>query len=444
MLTVALVGRPNVGKSTLFNRLVGKRIALVDDRPGVTRDRREGEAQFADLHFRVIDTAGLEDAPEESLPGRMRMQTEAAIDEADAVVFLMDARAGVMPDDEHFAQLLLKSGKPVILAANKAEGRAGQAGAYEAFRLGLGDPIILSAEHGDGMADLYQAIAAEEPEDDEAEPEEDEDTPLRLAVIGRPNAGKSTLINRMVGSERLLTGPEAGITRDSIELDWEWQGRPVRLVDTAGMRRKAKVQDKLERLSVADSLRSIQFAHVVVLLMDVHTAFEKQDLQIADLVLREGRGLVIALNKWDEVHEHQAVLADMRERLGRLLPQARGVPMVTCSALAGTHLDKVMTAAFRVYETWNTRIKTAPLNDWLIEAVSSHPPPSVSGRRVKLRYMTQVKARPPTFVAFCSRPDAVPEAYRRYLVNGLRETFKLPGVPIRLQLRKRDNPYAPS
>ena len=447
MLTVALVGRPNVGKSTLFNRLVGKRIALVDDRPGVTRDRREGAAQFADLHFDVIDTAGLEDAPDETLPGRMRMQTEAAIAEADAVVFLMDARVGVVPDDTHFAQLLQRSGKPVILAANKAEGRAGQNGAYEAFQLGLGDPIILSAEHGDGMADLYQAIGAldeamRERQSEADDPVADEDGPLRLAVIGRPNAGKSTLINRLIGSDRLLTGPEAGITRDSIEIDWTWRDKPVKLVDTAGMRRKAKVQDKLERLSVADSLRSIQFAHVVVLLMDVHSAFEKQDLQIADLVLREGRGLVVALNKWDEVHAPQETLAAMREKLGRLLPQARGVPMVTCSALAGTNLDKIMTAAFRVYETWNKRIKTSPLNDWLIEAVSAHPPPSVAGRRVKLRYMTQVKARPPTFVAFCSRPDAVPEAYRRYLVNGLREAFDLPGVPIRLQLRKRDNPYA--
>lgn len=444
MLTVALVGRPNVGKSTLFNRLVGKRVALVDDRPGVTRDRREGEAQFADLRFNVIDTAGLEDADEESLPGRMRAQTEAAIEEADAVVFLMDAKAGVVPDDEHFAQLLLKSGKPVILAANKSEGRDGRAGAYEAFRLGLGDPILLSAEHGDGMVDLYQSIAAHEPDEDETVPEDDESGPLSLAVIGRPNAGKSTLINRMVGQERLLTGPEAGITRDSIEVDWSWRGEPVTLVDTAGMRRKARVQDKLEKLSVADSLRAIQYANVVVLLMDVHSAFEKQDLQIADLVLREGRGLVLALNKWDEVHEPQETLAAMREKATRLLPQARGVRLVPVSGLAGLNLDKLMTAAFKTYELWNVRVSTSRLNEWLSQAVAAHAPPAVSGRRIKLRYMTQVKARPPTFIAFCSRPDAVNEAYRRYLVNGLREAFDLPGVPIRLQLRKRDNPYAPT
>jgi GTP-binding protein len=442
---VAIVGRPNVGKSTLFNRLVGKKLALVDDRPGVTRDRREGEARLGGLNFRVIDTAGLEEAESGSLLGRMRAQTEAAIDEADVILFVVDARAGILPADRPFADLARRSGKPVIVIANKAEGGAGMPGAYDAFSLGLGDPVPLSAEHGEGLSDLYDALLPHIPheEDDEADEDDErpEGKPLKVAIIGRPNAGKSTLINRMIGEERLLTGPEAGITRDAIAIDWLWRGRAIQLYDTAGLRKRARVQDKLEKLSVADALRAVQFAEVVVVLLDATIPFEKQDLTIVDLIEREGRALVIGLNKWDLVADKPGLLKELREEASRLLPQVRGAPVVPISGLAGEGLDRLIEAVFKVYEVWNRRMPTAKLNDWLAEILSSHPPPAVSGRRIKIRYMTQVKARPPHFAVFGNQLDALPKSYTRYLVNGLRQAFDLPGVPIRISLRTGKNPY---
>lgn len=466
-VTVAIVGRPNVGKSTLFNRLVGRKIALVDDTPGVTRDRREAEGRIAELRFRLLDTAGFEDVTDDSLEARMRAQTEAAIEEADIILFMIDARAGVMPLDERFGQLLRKANKRVHLIANKAEGRAAEAGLNEAWSMGFGEPVALSAEHGEGLGDLY-AIVANEVEDKEEEqaadlgpemPEVNIDVSeevdgdeellhwnpsrfLNVAVVGRPNAGKSTLINRLVGEERLLTGPEAGITRDSILVPWEWEGRVINLVDTAGIRRRARVQKKLEKLAVSDSLRSIQYAEVVVLMIDATMPFEKQDLQLADLVEREGRAMVIAINKWDLVEDKPATMARLKERCERLLPQLRGVPMVTMSGLKGTNLPRLMEAIFQIEKVWNVRIATAKLNRWLTGMVEGHPPPAVSGRRLKLRYMTQAKSRPPSFVLFCSRPDALPTAYQRYIVNGLRETFDLPGAPLRLWVRGGDNPFA--
>ena len=459
-ITVAIVGRPNVGKSTLFNRLVGRRLALVDDQPGVTRDRREGDARLGSLDFRVIDTAGLDDADDATLEGRMRAQTVAAIEQSDVCLFLIDARAGVTPIDHHFAEMVRRSGSPCILVANKCEGRAGEAGLYDAYSLGLGDPISLSAEHGEGTSDLYEALSAVERELEEtldtAERQEEvegdgefadedgelgPDRPLRIAIVGRPNVGKSTLINNMLGEDRMLTGPEAGITRDSISVDWKWKGQPVKLFDTAGMRKRSRVSEKLEKLSVHDGLRAVRFAEVVVLVLDAMQSFEKQDLQIADLAVREGRALVIAINKWDLVQDRQAALKVLREQCDRLLPQIKGVPLVTISGLTGRGLDTLMSSVFDLYAIWNRRIATAQLNRWLEEMISRHSPPAVSGRRLKLRYATQAKSRPPTFVVFCSRPDDLPTAYTRYLTNGLREHFDIPGVPIRLLVRKGKNPY---
>jgi GTP-binding protein len=444
--TVAIVGRPNVGKSTLFNRLVGKRLALVDDRPGVTRDRREGDARLAGLEFRVVDTAGLEEAEEASLAGRMRAQTEAAIAEADVVLFVIDARAGLLPSDRPFGDLARRSGKPIVLVANKAEGGAGMAGAYEAFAMGLGEPIPVSAEHGEGMGDLADALAPyvdPEPreDDDEGEPEERPDRPIQVAVVGRPNAGKSTLINQLLGEERLLVGPEAGITRDAISVDWSWRGHAFKLFDTAGLRKRARVEDKLEKLSVADALRAVQFAEVVVVLLDATIPFEKQDLTIVDLIEREGRALVIGLNKWDLVADKPGLLKELREDATRLLPQVRGVPVVPVSGLAGEGLDRLIQAVLAAHEVWNRRVATARLNTWLGDAVSANPPPAVSGRRIKIRYATQVKARPPHFALFGNQLFDLPKSYTRYLVNSMREAFELPGVPIRLSLRTGKNPY---
>ncbi|MEO1549122.1 MAG: ribosome biogenesis GTPase Der [Pseudomonadota bacterium] len=453
--TLALIGRPNVGKSTLFNRLVGRRLALVDDRPGVTRDLREGDARLGALRFRVVDTAGLEDAPEDSLAGRMRGLSERAVDAADAVVFLIDARAGVTAADQQLAQMLRKRAKHIILAANKAEGHAGRDGALDAFGLGLGEPVLISAEHGEGMLDLADAVAplvaAAQSEAEEAVTElvVDEDgtgedapeRPMQIAVIGRPNAGKSTLVNRILGEERLLTGPEAGITRDAIAVTTNWDGVPMRIFDTAGMRKKARVQEKLEKLSVADGLRAVKFAEVVVLLIDVASPFDTQDLRIADLAEREGRAVVFAVNKWDTEEDKSETAKRLRENLARLLPQLRGAPLVTLSAQTGRGLDKLHAAVLSAHGVWNRRVPTAKLNQWLAGEVSAHPPPAPGGRRLKLRYMTQVKTRPPSFVAFCSIPEALPKDYQRFLVNGLRRDFDMPGVPIRLMLRGGDNPF---
>jgi GTPase len=449
--TVAILGRPNVGKSTLFNRLTGRRQAIVDDTPGVTRDRREGRGRLGDLDFTLFDTAGLEEAKAGSLSARMRAQTERAVADADLVLFLIDAREGLTPQDEHFARALRRGGKPVLLVANKSEGRAGLSGAAEAYRLGLGEPIQISAEHGEGLAELYDRMAAAMPgpeaaDADEAEEQADDSAeergPLQLAIVGRPNVGKSTLVNRLIGEERLLTGPEAGITRDSIAVDWEWQGRHLRLVDTAGLRRRAKVEAKLEKLSVADTLRAIRFAQVVVLVLDAEQGLEKQDLTIASLVAEEGRALVIAANKWDAVADKNAAKRQLRDRIETSLQQVKGLPVVTLSALTGRNLDELLNAVFQVYEAWNRRVPTAQLNRWLEEATAAHPPPAVSGRRIRLRYMTQVKTRPPTFALFASRVEELPDSYLRYLVNGIRETFDIQGVPVRLNLRKPKNPYA--
>jgi GTP-binding protein len=441
--TVAIVGRPNVGKSTLFNRLVGRRLALVDDRPGVTRDRREGEGRLGDIAFTVIDTAGLEQSAPESLPGRMRAQTEMAIDQADAVFFMIDARTGPTPADQAFAEVARKSGKPIILVANKSEGTAGEAGRLEAYALGLGEPVPISAEHDEGMSDLYDALRAVVPEQARAEvPAADDHVhPIRVAIVGRPNAGKSTLINRLIGEERLLTGPEAGITRDAIAVEHLWQDRKFRIYDTAGLRRRSRVDEKLEKLSVADALNAVRFAEVVVVLLDVGNAFEEQDQRISDLVEQEGRAIVIAVNKWDMKEKTAGAIGKLREQAEEKLTQLKGVPLVAVSGLTGEGLDRLMQAIVEAYDVWNRRIPTSGLNRWFEQAVSAHPPPAVSGRSLRLNYITQAKSRPPSFVIFCTRADAVPDAYKRYLLNSLRETFDLPGTPIRLTLREKDNPF---
>ena len=463
-MTLAIVGRPNVGKSTLFNRLVGKRLALVDDQPGVTRDLREGAARLADLRFTVIDTAGLEEATDDSLQGRMRRLTERAVDMADVCLFMMDARAGVTPTDQIFAEILRKRADHVLLAANKAEGAAADAGMIEAYSLGLGEPIRLSAEHGEGLTDLYAQLqpladlyahkAEEDAPEVDVNVDEDEDDvdlapvpttarPLQVAVVGRPNAGKSTLINQIVGEDRLLTGPEAGITRDAISLRTQWNDTPMRIFDTAGMRKRAKVQEKLERLSVSDGLRAVKFAEVVVVLLDAAIPFEQQDLRIADLAEREGRAVVVAVNKWDIEEDKQVKLRDLKESFERLLPQLRGAPLITVSARTGRGLDRLHAAILRAYDVWNRRVTTAQLNRWLTGMLEAHPPPAPQGKRIKLRYMTQAKTRPPGFVVMCSHPDKVPESYNRYLVNGLRLDFDMPGTPIRLFMRGQNdaNPY---
>jgi len=441
--TVAIVGRPNVGKSTLFNRLVGKRLALVDDRPGVTRDRREGEALLLGLDFRVIDTAGFEDEDPQTLPGRMRAQTEAAVREADAALFLVDARDGLTPLDEEIGRWLRAESTPVIVVANKAEGRAAESGIFEAFRLGLGEPVALSAEHGEGLADLFEALRPHvEHEHFEDEGEEGErHEPLKLAVVGRPNAGKSTLVNRMIGEERMITGPEAGITRDSISLDWQWDGRPVRLVDTAGLRKRAKVEDKLERLSAADTKRAIDFSEVVVLLLDATRGLEAQDLRIAAQVIEEGRGLIIAVNKWDVAENASALFNGIKAALDEGLAQLRDVPLLTVSARTGKGIDTILKVAFELREAWGRRVPTGELNRWFEAAIEANPPPAPKGKRIKLRYITQVKSRPPSFVIFGNRTDELPESYRRYLLNALRRDLKLGAVPLRLELRGRGNPF---
>jgi GTP-binding protein len=471
--TLAIVGRPNVGKSTLFNRLVGKKLALVDDQPGVTRDLREGAARLADLRFTVIDTAGLEEITDDSLQGRMRRLTERAVDMADICLFMIDARVGVTPSDLVFADILRKKSAHVILAANKGEGRAADAGVLEAYSLGLGEPIRMSAEHGEGLNDLYthlmpiadgfaERIDTDTPETDVDLTEEeaelgDEDAPmpvptnakpLQVAVVGRPNAGKSTLINQIIGDDRLLTGPEAGITRDAISLRTIWTGPngvdvPMRIFDTAGMRKKAKIQEKLEKLSVSDGLRAVKFAEVVVVLLDAEIPFEQQDLRIADLAEREGRAVIVAVNKWDLETDKQGKLRDLRESFERLLPQLKGAPLVTVSAKTGKGIDRLQEAIMRAYDVWNRRVTTAQLNRWLAGMMEAHPPPAPQGKRIKLRYMTQAKTRPPGFVVMCSHPDKVPESYNRYLVNGLRVDFDMPGTPIRIWMRGQSdaNPY---
>lgn len=485
--TVAIIGRPNVGKSTLFNRLVGRRMAIVHDLPGVTRDRKTAKGSLLGIDFEVVDTAGLEDTHDDTLEGRMRRQTEVALSEADVALFLIDARAGVTPLDAHFADILRKSKTPVLLVANKCEGKVGEPGMYEAYGLGLGEPVAISAEHGTGLGDLFHALlpysdegkeaaaraAAGIVEDDEFEPFPDEpviddtgdvdlaalaeeyegdvtfqdegldpERPIQLAIVGRPNTGKSTLVNQLLGEDRQLTGPEAGVTRDSIECDWEWQGRRIRLVDTAGLRRKARIEDSLERLSASGTLNSIRMAEVVVLVLDANMVMEKQDLTIARMVVEEGRALVIAVNKWDACEDRKGALQLVEDRLQTSLPQVRGIPFVTLSALRGQGMDGLMKAVLGIHTIWNTRVQTRRLNEWLEEMLIRHPPPlSKQKRRIKLRYITQVKARPPSFAIFASRPDDLPESYMRYLANGLRESFGLDGTPIRIFLRKPKNPY---
>jgi GTP-binding protein len=450
--TIAIIGRPNVGKSTLFNRLVGQRLALVDDEPGVTRDRREGEARLGDLEFTIIDTAGLDEGAKGSLTARMQEQTETAIALADALMFVIDARAGLTPADRTFADVVRRANKPVLLLANKSEGKQGEAGAMEAYALGLGDPIQISAEHGEGLSELYDALRElmPEPPEDDADSSGDEgvteedfaNRPIRVAIVGRPNAGKSTMINHLLGEERLLTSPEAGTTRDSISVEIDWKGRAFRVFDTAGLRRRARIEEKLEKLSVADALRAVRFAEVVVLMLDAQNKFEEQDLRIADLIEREGRALVIAVNKWDLMDGQPKQISALRDEADHWLPQVAGVPVVAVSGLMGEGIDRLMEAIVAAYAVWNKRVSTAALNRWFEQAVDANPPPAVSGRRLKLNYITQAKARPPSFVLFCSRADAVPQSYLRYLINSMRNVFDLPGTPIRITLREKANPFA--
>ena len=459
---IAIVGRPNVGKSTLFNRLIGRRSALVDPTPGVTRDRREGDAMLGKLRFTAVDTAGLEEVTGSELESEMQLQTRRAIEDADAALLVFDARAGVTPLDRHFADMMRKSRSPVILVANKCEARAADAGRLEAYELGLGEPVAIASEHGIGMPDLEDAIvealadfdwdagdldryAGPEPSEDEIEDGEEEvyHGPLQLAIVGRPNVGKSTLVNKLLGDERVITGPEAGITRDAISIEWTWQGTPIKLIDTAGMRRKARIDKKVEKLSVGDTLEAIRFAHVVVLVIDATMMPEKQDLVIARHIIDEGRAIVIAVNKWDVVEDGAVALKLMYDRMEISLPQIRGVPVVTLSALTARGIHKLLPAVLSVYEIWNRRVPTGPLNRWLGLAVERHPPPIFHGRRIRIRYMTQSKSRPPTFVVFTSQPKGMPDSYTRYLINGIREQFDFPGVPIRINLRGQKNPFAP-
>jgi len=443
--TIAIIGRPNVGKSTLFNRLVGRRVAIVDDRPGVTRDRREGQGKLGDLVFTVIDTAGLEQAAPESLSGRMRAQTETAIAQANAIFFMIDARVGPTPLDRVFADLARKSGKPTVLIANKMEGTAGESGRLEAYALGLGEPVPISAEHNEGMVDLYDALIAALPDKTARQTEAVEEPsalhPIRVAIVGRPNAGKSTLVNRLIGEERLLTAPEAGTTRDAIEVELDWHGQKFRIYDTAGLRRRSRIDEKLEKLSVTDALNAVRFAEVVVILLDVQNAFEEQDQRIADLVEQEGRAIVIAVNKWDLKERTAGAIGRLREQAEEKLTQLKGIPLVAVSALSGEGLDRLIEAIIDAYEVWNKRVPTSALNRWFEAATGVHPPPAVSGRRLRLNYITQTKSRPPSFVVFCTRADAVPNAYKRYLLNSLRDAFDLPGTPIRLTLREKENPF---
>jgi GTP-binding protein len=440
---VVIAGRPNVGKSTIFNRLTGKRHALVDDAPGVTRDRRSGDASLGGMEFTITDTAGLEDAPEGSLAARMTAQTEKAIGEADVTLLVVDGRAGITPMDEHFAQLIRKKHAKVILVVNKAEGGRASATISESYRLGFGEPVAISAEHGEGLGELYDALApfSRETDEENIEPDEDISTPMQIAIVGRPNVGKSTLVNKILGAERVLTGPEAGITRDAIAIDFEFGGKPIKLVDTAGMRRKSNVTAKVEKLAVADTLRAVQYAHVVVLVVDAQAPMEKQENTIAALVEQEGRAMVVAVNKWDTVADKPAYLKAITEILEKTLPQLKDVPVVPISAQTGFQIPKLLKTCFQVYELWNKEIGTGALNRWLESALATHAPPLINSRRIKIRYMTQKSSRPPSFILF-SNISEIPDSYIRYLTNSLREAFKLPAVPIRIRIRKNKNPYA--